>query len=261
MSFNKKNVLITGASSGIGYELSRVFAREGYNLILVARREEILNKMAMEFKRKYNTLTKVIAKDLTQHDAVNFVFDEVVKSGMNIDILINNAGMGSCGLFHGIDNKKYESIIQLNVTFLTCFTKVVAWHMIKRNGGKILNVASTGSYQPGPFTAVYYASKAYVLSFSQAIENELKPYNIVVSTLCPGATKTEFCKVAGKGDLKSAMKASKVAEIAYKGLLKNQSIIIPGTLNKFSIFMSNIMPGKVLAKIVGKIQKKAILNK
>lgn len=255
---SNKTVLITGASSGIGYEMAGIFAKNGYNLILVARRENILNKMKEKFLESYGVHTVVIQKDLAQPEASRQVYEEVKKMNINVDILINNAGIGSCGLFHEIDLKKHIDTIQVNITSLTELTRLIAEDMVKRKNGKILNVASTGAYQPGPLISVYYAAKAYVLSFSEAICNELKPYNITVTALCPGATKTEFGKNAGKGNLKNAMDPKKVAEAAYFGLMKGKRVVIPGTLNKFSVFFSKIMPRRILANIVRGIQSKAM---
>jgi short-subunit dehydrogenase len=257
---NNKTVLITGASSGIGYELAKVFAEKGYNIVLVARRENILNEMAEKILKCYGVKTKVIQKDLTKINAAKEVFNEVKKSNINIDILVNNAGIGSCGFFHEIELKKHIDTININITALTELTRLFVKDMIERKQGKILNVASTGAYQPGPIIAVYYATKAYVLSFSEAICNELKHYNITVTALCPGTTSTEFSKNAGKCDLKNAMNPRKVAEIAYDGLMKGKKVVVPGILNKFLVFLSKITPRSILANIVKKIQSNAIFK-
>nr|WP_027625991.1 SDR family oxidoreductase [Clostridium lundense] len=253
-----ENVLITGASSGIGYELAKVFAKNGYNLILVARRVDILEELKESLSKEYDIMVKVIGIDLIKPNSVEYVFEQIKNCKLSIDILVNNAGIGSCGLFSETNLKKIEDTIQLNITALTKCTKFAVDEMLKRKSGKILNVASTGAYQPGPLISVYYATKAYVLSFSEAIYNELKPYNVTVTALCPGTTSTEFSKNAGKGDLKNAMSARKVAEMAYKGLMKDKRIVIPGALNKFLVCMSKLIPRSLLAIIVRKIQYKAI---
>ncbi|WP_392486508.1 SDR family NAD(P)-dependent oxidoreductase [Haloimpatiens sp. FM7315] len=251
-------VLITGASSGIGFALAEKFAKEGYNLILISRREDLLSEISEKLRKIYGVQIKIIAKDLIEEKASEEIFNELDKLSIKVDILINNAGIGYCGFFHEIDIDKEMNIIKLNIIALTKLTKYAVEHMIKNRKGKILNVASTGAYQPGPLISVYYASKAYVLSFSEAIRNELKPYNITVTTLCPGTTKTEFSQNAGKGDLKNAMEAKKVAEIAYKDLIKGKRISVPGVLNKLLVFLSKITPRVLLCFLVRKIQSKAI---
>lgn len=257
----KGTVLITGASTGIGYELTKLFAKDNYNLVLVARNIEKLNSMANEFQEKYGVQVKAIGKDLSLPNSSYEIFKEITDCNIDIDVLVNNAGSGSCGLFHEIDYKKDIEMIQLNVTSLTCLTKLFARKMIEKGNGKILNVASTGSYQPGPYIAVYYATKAYVLSFSEAIYNELKDYGIAVTTICPGATKTEFSKRAGKMDIRTAMDPKTVAMAAFNGLKKNKRLIIPGTTNKIAIIASKLLPGSILAKTVEKIQKSLVERK
>src|SRR3712207_925442 len=202
-----KNVLITGASSGIGYELSKIFACNGYNLILIARNYKVLEKVKKEIIDKFKVKVKIINKDLSVVSSALEVFHELKKEKINVDILVNNAGAGYVGLFNDIDYEKDIDIINLNITTLTVLTKLISGDMIERKSGKILNVASTGAYQPGPYTAVYYATKAYVLSLSEALRIELKNYGVSVSTLCPGSTKTEFSKRAGKEDINVAMRS------------------------------------------------------
>ncbi len=254
----KETVLITGASSGIGYELAQIFAKNHYNLILIARRDKRLNEMSKKFYKNFKTNTIVLVEDLTKTNTVEEIVNKIKNMGINIDILINNAGIGYCGLFHEIDLKNHNKTIELNIVALTKLTKLISIDMVNRRKGRILNVASTGAYQPGPLISVYYATKAYVLSFSEALYNELKPYNITVSTLCPGTTMTEFSNNAGKGDLKSAMSPERVAKITYNQLMRGKRIIIPGVLNKILIFFSKITPRRILAAIVRKIQYKAM---
>lgn len=255
---NLKNtgyVLITGASSGIGYELSRIFAENGYNLILIARNIERLKSLSAELIKNFNVNVKIIQKDLSIPGSAEEIFNKVDNLNLDVDILVNNAGAGVNGLFHKIDYKKDIEIINLNIISLTILTKLFSKKMIERKKGKILNIASTGSYQPGPYIAVYYATKAYVLSFSEAITNELKDYGISVTTLCPGATKTEFSKRAGKADVKIAMDARTVARAAYAGLKNNKKLVIPGINNKVAVVFSKVLPGSITSKIVRKIQQ------
>lgn len=259
MKIKIETVLITGASSGIGYELSKIFARNGYNLILVARRIEVLKRIKEELSKIYGIEVIIIEKDLSKSHSGNEVFNEIINLDIRIDVLINNAGVGYCGLFHEINMESHGSVIQTNMVALTELTYLISNQMIKNGGGKILNVASTGAYQPGPYTAVYYASKAYVLSLTEALSIELKKYNIQVSGLCPGTTKTDFHQRAGKRELRGAMSPKLVAEIGYKEFMKGRSIIIPGIKNKIAIGISKVLPRKLLGKTVGCIQNSAIL--
>lgn len=252
----KKTALITGASTGIGYQLTRLFARDGHDLVLVARNKSKLEVLSKEMNTAYGTDIRIIPKDLSQRGSAVEVAEELTASGISIDVLVNNAGAGCCGLFHEMELNRILEMVELNITSLSILTKLIAETMITNGGGRILNVASTGAYQPGPYIAVYYATKAYVLSLSEAISNEMKPFGIRVSVLCPGATRTEFSKRAGKTDLTNAMDAATVAEIAYKGLMRGKRLIIPGGGNKFGIALSKILPGNILASVIGKAQHK-----
>lgn len=254
----KENVLITGATSGIGYELSKIFASKGFNLILTGRNKEKLIEMKKDLTllNEINVLTYDC--DLSNKENVLELFNYVKSLHLNIDILVNNAGAGFNGDFHSISFEKHLSTIDLNITALTSLTYLVLKEMKERKAGKILNIASTGAYQPGPHIGVYYATKAYVLSFSQALREEVKEYGISVTTLCPGATKTQFSKRAGKGDINIAMSAKKVGKLGYEGLMKNKAILIPGMLNKLLVFLSKITPTSINAKVVKKIQRRAM---
>lgn len=174
-------VLITGASTGIGYEITRIFARNGYDVVITARDE----KRLIELAKNINTKVTVIKKDLSRPDSANELFNEIKENNIEVDILVNNAGMGDTGLFHKSSVDKINEMLELNIKSLTILTRLVSAEMVKKRSGMILNVASTGSYMPGPFIAVYYATKAYVLSFTEAIGEELKKFNVKVSALCP----------------------------------------------------------------------------
>lgn len=250
-----KYVLITGATSGIGLEFSKVYYKNGYNLILVGRNEEKLKELKSNFTK---VQVHTFSLDLSILDNVDVLLKNIRERKLDVDILINNAGAGFNGAFLEISWEKHSNIIDLNIKSLSKLTYGILEMMKSRGCGKILNVASTGAYQPGPFIGVYYATKAYVLSFSAALREEVKDYGVNVSCLCPGATKTEFSKRAGKGDLNVAMSAKVVAEVGFKGLNKNKAIIIPGIMNKVAIILSKIMPTVVNSKIVKKIQKKAM---
>lgn len=253
----KDTVLITGASSGIGYELARVFAANHHNLVLVARSQDGLQKLADELIMQYKIRADVIVQDLSLQGAAQSIFAAVSSRQLKIDILVNNAGAGIVGMFHETDEARDLEMVQLNIVALTQLTKLFSRDMIKNGGGKILNVASTGSFSPGPFIAVYYATKAYVLSLSEALYRELKPYGILVSTLCPGATKTDFANRAGKKDAPGAMRADKVASSAYRGLSKNKRLIIPGIMNKVLVRL----PRQVVSGLNFKSQQKLAVKK
>lgn len=254
----KKYVLITGASSGIGLSFAKIFAEHGYNLILVARNKEKLKEVQKNFENKYKIEIGIHSVDISKKDLLENLWITIEESYPQVDILINNAGAGFNGEFTSIDWRKHEEIIDLNIKSLTRLNYLAINHMGKKSCGKILNVASTGSYQAGPLIGVYYATKAYVLSLSTALREEVKDENIIISTICPGATKTDFCKRAGKEDLGVAMSPDLVAEIGYKGLMKNKAIIIPGVMNKCAVFASKILPYIFTAKMVKKIQGKVI---
>jgi short-subunit dehydrogenase len=248
-------VLITGASSGIGAELARLYGRDQANLVLVARNRQRLDALAAELTAAFGCTAAVFPADLAQPGAAENLYAAVRQAGLTVDILINNAGAGSCGPVIASDPADSRQTIELNVTSLTILARLFAADMAARHQGKILNVASTGAYQPGPYIAVYYAAKAYVRSFSLALANELKEHGVHVATLCPGATATEFSRNAGKADLRQAMAASQVAEIAYRGLARNRRLIIPGPGNQAAIFLSKLLPGHLMAQIVRRIQE------
>lgn len=256
----KKTVLITGATSGIGYEFSKIFMENNYDVILVGRNLEKLMELEDFSKKKY-VRAYIYKFDLSLSENIDLLYKKIKTEVGKVDILINNAGIGFNGEFNEIDWQKQLDIINVNIISLTKLTKLILKDMIDQKDGKILNVASTGAYQPGPLISVYYASKAYVLSFSEALREEVKDKGINVVTLCPGATKTNFSKRAGKGDLDVAMSAKEVAECGYKALMNNKAICIPGIMNKVLVFLSKVSPTTLNAKIVKKIQNKAISKK
>lgn len=249
-----QTVLITGASTGIGFEMAQVFAQKGHDLVLVARSQDKLQTLASEVTQKYGTQVLVIPADLNEPQEVERIFSTLEEKGISISILVNNAGLGYVGYVHDISPAQNDEMVRVNVLALTHLSAAAAKHMMAANNRPkleaheqnpaikmrqdqyiILNVASTGSFAPGPFTAVYYATKAYVLSFSEALRYELKDFGIEVKTLCPGATLTEFSRHAGKREAAMAMSSRAVALAAYKGLSKSQAIIVPGFMNKILI--------------------------
>ena len=256
----RETVLITGASTGIGYELAKLFAKAGDRLILVARSTDKLNRLAEEVKREHNATVKVITKDLSNPHAPWEIYSELQNEGITVDILVNNAGFGVWGFFKDTELARELEMLQLNIVSLTHLTKLFLKGMLERKRGKIMNVASTAAFQPGPLMAVYYASKAYVLSFSEAISNELKGTGVTVSCLCPGHTETEFQSTAKIGRIRivraGIMDAQSVAKIGYDGLMKDRSLVIAGFQNNFFAFLSKIMPRQIVIRAVRTLQER-----
>lgn len=254
----KETALITGASSGLGYDFAKLMAKDNIDLILVARNKQKLEEDAIELK-KHGVEVDVIVSDLSKPGAPDTVYAHVQTLGKKVDILVNNAGVGMFGKFVENDLEQEMDMLYLNINSLTHLTKLFLKGMSERGHGKILNVASTAAFQPGPLMAVYYASKAYVLSFSEAIENELKGSGVTVSALCPGPTKTNFADRAdlGKSKLfdKGAMDSQAVAKIGYEGFMKGKSVIIPGGQNRLMANSVRLIPRKLATHIVRNVQK------
>lgn len=255
----KKTALITGASSGIGLELARLFAKDNYDLVLIARRKQKLEELKHELE-KHNLKVYVFSADLTELDAPQKIHDYTQSNNIHIDVLVNNAGFGVYGYFSSTSREKELNMVQLNVTALTNLTKLFMPHMIRQKSGGILNVASTAAFQPGPKMAVYFASKAYVLSFSEALHNELKPHGISVTCLCPGPTKTEFESRAATEEKMSLfngsiMDAKTVAQIGYDGLQKQKAVVVTGLKNKLLIFIGRFAPRSFIRFVTGKLME------
>lgn len=255
----RKRALITGASAGIGYELAWVFARGGHDLVLVARNEQKLNRLAGEIKSKFDVSVKVLAKDLSLPRSPSEIFIELEQESLPVDILVNNAGFGTYGPFTETSLSDELDMMQLNVASLTHLTKLFLKEMLRRGEGKILNVASTAAFQPGPFMAVYYATKAYVLSFSEALAEELRGTNVTVTCLCPGPTTSEFQKRAGVGNallMKGRMMDSKaVAELGYRALMKNKRVAIAGFVNRWLVVAAKLAPRSLVTRILRGLQR------
>ncbi|MFD2246384.1 SDR family NAD(P)-dependent oxidoreductase [Pontibacter ruber] len=253
--------LITGASGGIGLALAELFAQHGHNLVLVARSEAKLNSLAMRFAVQYKVYTKVIAQDLALADAPQRIFDELRQSGVVVDVLVNNAGFGNYGYFKETDLQKELDMIQVNITALTHLCKLFLQQLPLGRHGKILNVASTAAFPPGPLMAVYYASKAYVLSFSEALATEQEEDNVTVTVLCPGPTETDFQENAnlhGSGLFSKQMVADarSVAKAGYEAMMAGEVVVIPGIQNKLTAFSTRLVPRSFLRKMVKRIQEK-----
>src|SRR5579862_1343051 len=231
----RQTALITGASSGIGYDLAQIMAPE-FDLIVTARNQKKLEQLAQELEGRHGNHVHVIPADLARAEAPADIFGEVHRRGLHVDALINNAGFRSHGEFRSIPLEDELEMIQVNVTALTHLAKLALPGMIERKHGRILNVASTAGFQPGPLMAVYYATKAYVISFSEAIDSELKGTGVTVSCLCPGPTATEFAARAAMEKsrlfLLGRMRSQDVARAGYKGMLRGKRLVIPGIKNK-----------------------------
>ncbi|MBW4597253.1 MAG: SDR family oxidoreductase [Brasilonema angustatum HA4187-MV1] len=256
----QQTALITGASGGIGYELAKLFADDGYNLVLVARNERKLAEIANDFKQKFRIAVKVIAKDLSIPTAAEEIFQQLQQEAIKVDVLVNNAGFATYGLFHKLELAPELQMMQVNMVCLTHLTKLFLKDMVKQGFGRVLNIASTAAFQPGPLMAVYYATKAYVLSFSEAIANELDGTGVTVTALCPGPTESNFQQRAAMEDSKlvsgqKIMDAETVAKIGYRALLEGRSVVIPGVKNKILAESVRFTPRKLVTKLVRSMQE------
>jgi uncharacterized protein len=247
--------LVTGASSGIGLELAKCFAADHFNLVLLARNEPRLNQLAEELRTRHNVQTKILVKDLASPTAAQETFDALRDTP--ITILVNNAGFGLHGPFVKGDLRGHVDLLQVNMTALVQLTHLFAQPMLSRGHGRIMNVASTAAFQPGPFINVYYASKAFVHSFSYALSEELKDSGITVTALCPGPTNTDFFKRGRSSPLRGPimMAADEVARIGYRGLMKGKRVVIPGVMNKILSAISRRMPVRITTAAVARIHK------
>lgn len=249
----KKVALVTGASAGLGVEFARQLSNKGYSLVLAARRKERLEELARELGD-----ARAVAIDLSTENAATKLMADVADKGETVDLLVNNAGFGLIGRFADLDAKRERQMVDLNVASLTDLCRAAVPSMIERRSGAILNVASTAGFQPGPNMAVYFATKAFVLSLSEALHEELKPFGVKVSCLCPGPTRTEFGEVAGFGGNglfdKVAMNAVDVVKAGLDGLEKNKAVVVPGVINKAGAISGRFVPRSVVRKIAGAIK-------
>lgn len=253
-----KTALITGASSGIGLELSRVFAKNNTNLVLVARNTDKLNQLRDELMKNHPIKCEVLPCDLSKSESATQLFEICRSAGIQIDFLINNAGFGDYGLFHESNWEKQEQMIQLNITTLSKLTRLFLPLMVEKKFGKILNVASTAAFIPGPMMSVYFASKAYVLSFSEAIHEELQSTGVSVTALCPGPTASEFFNRADMGEAamvkgKKLPSSKEVAEHGYKQMMKGEAVTIHGFMNFLMANSARFTPRSIVRKIVRKV--------
>jgi short-subunit dehydrogenase len=258
ITMQNKTALITGASGGIGYEFAKLLAKDCSMLVLVARSSDRLLDVKKELESIARVSVKIIARDLSKPGVTEEIYRELKSENISVDILINNAGIGSLGNFAESDWQKEAEMISLNIVALTHLTKLFVKGMAARQSGKIVNVASTAAFQPGPLMAVYYASKAYVLSFSEAIANELKGTGVDVTILCPGPTATGFVKAAAMGQSRlfrsrQPAVAADVARYGYEAMTKGKTVAIHGTINKIMAFSVRLTPRNILLSIVRRL--------
>lgn len=253
--------LITGASNGIGLELAKIHASKGGDLVLVARNLAKLNELKAELEKQYKVKVYTISKDLSALNAALEVYNETKQHNIQIDYLINNAGFGDFGMFVDLDWNKQLQMINLNITTLTHFTHLYLQDMVKRKSGKIMNVASTAAFQSGPTMAVYFATKAYVLSFSEAIDNEVSDKGITVTALCPGATESGFQAAAAMEESalvkgKKLPTSQEVAIYGYDAMLKGKTVAIHGFMNAVMANSVRFAPRAIVVKLTRKLQDK-----
>lgn len=259
MQKKEEIVLITGASAGIGYDLAAKFAQEGFKrLVLVSRSEEKLTSAAEKLKKDFGAEPVIIPYDLSRPGSAAGLFAALEKNKILPDILINNAGVGMHGFFNDASAAKQSEMMQLNMVSLTELTRLCLPRMLQQRSGKILNVASTAAFQSGPLMAVYYATKAYVLSFSEALANELKGTGVSASVLCPGPTRSDFWSSSDMTEVEmfkiGMMESAPVAKLGYEGLMKGKVLLIPGSMNKFLQFGTRLLPRTWVTAIVRYLQ-------
>jgi short-subunit dehydrogenase len=253
-----ETVLITGASAGIGEGLARLFAADGSRLILVARSGDRLERLAAELQSKHGVEHIVIPLDLAVAGAAQKLFEILSERGLKIDVLVNNAGFGHNDRFISIPIAEQLEMVQLNISAMLHLTHLILPQMIERREGSILNLGSTASFQPGPYSAVYYSTKAFVLSFSESLWEEVREHNVQVTCLCPGPTRTEF-GVRAKMDrnwnfVNASMSTESVCKIGYRAFRRRKRIVIPGFLNRLLTFSVRLAPRRFILRVMRKLQ-------
>lgn len=259
MSMINETVLITGATSGIGYELGKLFAKDRASMVLVSRSDERLRAVSKEFLIYGATKVYTINKDLSYPGAASEVYNETQRGGMDVSVLVNDAGVGELGLFSETELDKEDMIINLNIVSVVHLTKYYLRHMLEKNSGRIMNVASIASYQPTPRLAVYSASKAFVLSFTDSLIYETKDTGVTVTALIPGPTDTDFFRKAHMENTKAAIDnpqdPAEVAEAGYKGLLRGTHHVTPKFSVRAQVAMSNLMPNEAVSSMASTFTK------
>ncbi len=257
----RKTALITGASSGIGLDFAHQFAQGGYDVVLVARGQQKLDELARELSGKHGVRALAVSADLSDAAAPGKLMERLKAEGIQVDVLINNAGFAAYGAFAETNLEDETRMIAVNITALTALTKAVLPGMLARKQGRILNVASTAAFQPGPLMAVYYATKAYVLSFSEALAEETRGTGVSVTCLCPGPTRTGFQARAKMEESKlvngkDIMDSATVARAGYEALHRGQAVAIPGMMNKLLAQSVRLMPRAAVARVVRQMQER-----
>ncbi len=252
--------LVTGASSGIGYELAKCFAADRHDVILVARRMEELERLAGALRDRHGVAARVMPSDLSQTDAPRAIYEQLQSEGVTVDFLVNNAGFGEYGKFADTDWNRESQMILVNVHALTHLTKRFLPDMIRRGAGKILNVASTAAFQPGPWMAVYFATKAYVLSLSEALAHEVRGTGVTVTALCPGPTHSGFQQAAqmhhaGLFHRRAVASSADVARYGYRAMQRGKTVAVPGLVNKLLVQATRIGPRSVVTDIAGQMSR------
>ena len=258
----KQTALVTGASSGIGLELARLFASDRHDLVLVARNEGKLREIGERLEATHGIIATAIAADLSQPNAARDLVDTLRADSIEVDVLVNNAGIGLSGAFLDNDPQAQRAMLQLNVVALTELTRLLLPAMVARRSGRILNVASTAAFIPDPLAAVYGATKAYVLSFSEAIGEELRHRGVTVTALCPGATLTGFSTVAGAGSTRlygklKPMSSADVARAGYQGLHDGRRVVVTGLRNKLLVQSARVSPRRVVTMVARRLWESA----
>jgi uncharacterized protein len=256
-----KTALITGASGGIGLELARIHAQKGDNLVLVARNKIKLDAIKSELESKHHITVLIISMDLAVADSAKELFDIIKKQNISPDYLINNAGYGDYGFFVDSDWEKESRMIQLNISTLTQLTRLFLPEMIHNGGGRIMNLGSIASFQPGPLMAVYCATKAFVLSFSEALNNEVADKGITVTALCPNLTESGFVDASAMNESKMAKgrklpTAKEVAEYGYRSMMKGRAVAVHGFMTKIMVKSVRLVPRSLVVKITRKLMEK-----
>jgi short-subunit dehydrogenase len=252
--------VVTGASAGLGAHFARLFAQDRHNVVLVARRRDKLDQLATELHQAYGVQTTVIAADLSDRTTPRRLYEELTQAGIEVEFLVNNAGFGTSGVFAERELAHQLDMIELNITALTHLTGLFLPAMIARGSGRILNIGSGAGFLPGPFMATYYASKAYVLSFTEALAEELRGTGVTATVLCPGPTATEFAQVAGVGSaalFRDAADAASVAQYGYRAMLAGKTIAIPGMTMKLAVQSLRMSPRAVTRALARQLNKPA----
>jgi uncharacterized protein len=254
----RSGALVTGASSGIGYELAKILAREGHDVALVARSVDQLEKIAADLTADFGVRAVPVPEDLADPEAPDRIFERLRAAEFQVDVLVNNAGFGALGRFAVSDTADQVDMVQVNVAAVTHLSRLFVQGMVERGSGRILNVASTAAFQPGPFMAVYFASKAFVLSFSEALSEELRETGVTVTVLCPGPTVTGFQKRAGMerapiGGRMVTGRAAFVARRGYAGMAKGKRVVIPGLFNRLGALLPRFVPPGLTTRIVARV--------